>query len=629
MHGSLAHRLLALGLLMLPVGTTMAQQCPAALPVQGAPPPAPLPVFPVDNWWNADIRTAPVDSASAAFINFIGGTRKLHPDFGGEESPGSTATYGFPYAIVGGSQAKQTVAFDYDDESDGNGIPFYPIPSQAITQAHWVEGGAPGNVDQRDDGDRHLLVIDCTHNTLYELYNVYYDTTQQKWSAGSGAFFDMNTNNRRPEGWTSADAAGLAIFPGLVRYDEAANAAMPEINHAFRVTVRASNGHVYPASHDAGDTSGALPMGARLRLKTSVGGVDPATRTSDPVARKIFRAMQKYGLIVADNGSDMYISGTFDVRWNNDTLNPAFSTLGASDFEVIQLGWKPATTTTALSAVSATPNPVTAGQSSTGKVTLTVAAPTGGAQVALASASPAFTVPASVTVPQGSASATFNIGTTTSSTTASGTLSAKYGGITKTTVVTVNSTLPGLSIADASIREGNSGTQALIFTVRLSRASTTAVSYGIATANGTATAGSDYVARSLGGETIAAGQTSRTFAVTINGDTTREGDETFKVNLSAPTAAALLDSQATGIVLTDDVPPMSRPLPPILKPSTVAQGNVRVFANPLILRSNDACSPRLHSWRFDEVLHPCPALASLPWRVTLGRLREWFEQETP
>ncbi|MGH8077333.1 MAG: hypothetical protein ACREPE_08430, partial [Lysobacter sp.] len=322
----------------------MAQQCPTSVPVQGAPLPAPLPLFPADNWWNTDIRSAPVDPSSASFIAFInnGGTRRLHPDFGGEASPGSTSIYGFPYAIVDGSQAKQAVTFDYWDESDGvnpatgQGVPFYPIPVQSITQTHWIEGGAPGNVDQRSSSDRHLLMIDCTNRTLYELYNVHYSTAQQKWLAGSGAFFDMNRNDRRPEGWTSADAAGLAIFPGLVRYDEAANAAVPEINHALRVTVRASNGYVYPASHRAGSATGALPMGARLRLKASVNGADPALRTSDPVARKIFRAMQKYGLIVADNGSDMYISGTFDVRWNNGTLNPALSTLSARDFEVFE-----------------------------------------------------------------------------------------------------------------------------------------------------------------------------------------------------------------------------------------------------------------------------------------------------
>ena len=119
----------------------------------------------------------------------------------------------------------------------------------------------------------------------------------------------MNSNNRRPDGWTSADAAGLAIFPGLVRYDEAYDPTVTEIKHAFRVTVRASNGYVYPASHRAGSTTGALPMGSRLRLKASV---DITQRTSDPNIQKIFRAMQKYGLIVADNGSDMYITGTYD-----------------------------------------------------------------------------------------------------------------------------------------------------------------------------------------------------------------------------------------------------------------------------------------------------------------------------
>jgi hypothetical protein len=307
-------------------------QCPGTVPVEGAPPPGPLPLFPSDNWWNADISAAPIDPNSANYIAFInnGGTRKLHPDFGGEVSPGSVDIYGMPYAIVDGNEPKQAVTFQYWDESDGvdystgQGIAFYPIPAEAISEAHWIEGGAPGNVDQRSQQDRHLLIIDCTHNALYELYNVFYSTAQGQWLAGSGAFFDMNANNRRPDGWTSADAAGLAILPGLVRYDEAWNPAVTEIGHAFRVTVRATNGYVYPASHRAGSTTGALPMGARLRLKTSVNGQNPALRTTDPNVQKIFRAMQKRGLIVADNGSDMYITGTFDTRWDNDILNPAF-----------------------------------------------------------------------------------------------------------------------------------------------------------------------------------------------------------------------------------------------------------------------------------------------------------------
>lgn len=165
----------------------------------------------------------------------------------------------------------------------------------------------------------------------YELYDLRWNGSQ--WTAGSGAFFDLNVNTRRPETWTSADAAGLAILPGLVRYDEVFGAG--EIRHAFRVTVRATNGYVWPASHRAGSNVAALPMGARLRLKDTkdLSGFPPEIQ-------KIFRAMQRYGVIVADNGSDMYISGAFDPRWNNDVLNPAFRALTASDFDVLELGWR-------------------------------------------------------------------------------------------------------------------------------------------------------------------------------------------------------------------------------------------------------------------------------------------------
>ena len=447
-----------------------AQQCPATVPVEGATPPAPLPLFPSDNWWNADISAAPVDGGSASYIAFInnGGTRRLHPDFGGEASPGSVDVYGMPYAIVNGSQPKQAVTFDYWDESDGvdmatgQGIPFYPIPSQAATQQHWVEGGAAGNVDQRTQGDRHLFVIDCTNRYLYELYNVYFNSSQAKWYAGSGAFFDLNANNRRPDGWTSADAAGLAIFPGLVRYDEAWNGAIADIGHAFRVTVRATNGYVYPASHRAGSTAGAPPMGARLRLKTSVNGLDPALRTSDPNVRKIFRAMQKYGLIVADNGSDMYISGTFDTRWNNDVLNAAFSTLSASDFDVVQLGWKPTAAGVAVAAVSASPSSVVGGGGATGTVSLSASAPAGGASVLLSSASSAVTVPAAVTVAQGMTSATFGIATSAVTMPTSTTISASYGGLTKATTFTVTPAsapaLASVALTSTSIVGGTSTT---------------------------------------------------------------------------------------------------------------------------------------------------------------------------
>jgi hypothetical protein len=300
---------------------------------QGGAIPVPLPLFPPNNWWNVDVSNAPVDSNSASFISFIGTTRGLHPDFGGDAGGGNV--YGFPFIVVDAAQAKKSVDFVlYGNESDGDGVPFYPVPDEAITMNGWIEGGQPGTVDQRNQSDRHILIVDKANNHLYELYNVWHNGSN--WEAGSGAFFDMNTNNRRPEGWTSADAAGLAILPGLVRYDEVFGA--DEIRHALRVTVRATNGHVFPASHTAGSTAGALPMGARLRLKASknISGYAPEVQ-------KIFRAMKKYGLIVADNGSDMYVSGVYDRRWNNDVLNPAFRSLTASDFEVVQRGWSPPT----------------------------------------------------------------------------------------------------------------------------------------------------------------------------------------------------------------------------------------------------------------------------------------------
>jgi hypothetical protein len=317
------YRLLSLFLILL-------LALPAFPATQGGSIPVPLPLFPPNNWWNVDISNAPTVANSSVYYPFMGGsTRGLHPDFGGDAGGGDV--YGFPYIIVDGSQPKKVVDFvEYPSQSDGVGQAFYPIPDEAITQGGWIEGGQPGNVDQ--GGDRHMLIVDATNNDLYELYHTHWNGTN--WEAGSGAFFDMDTNNRRPETWTSADAAGLAILPGLVRYDEVFGP--DEIRHAFRVTVSSTNGHVFPASHTAGSTSGALPMGARMRLKA-----DKNISGFAPEIQKIFRAMKKYGLIVADNGSNMYVSGVYDTRWNNDILNPAFAALKAGDFEIIQLGWHP------------------------------------------------------------------------------------------------------------------------------------------------------------------------------------------------------------------------------------------------------------------------------------------------
>jgi hypothetical protein len=293
-------------------------------------------VFPATNWWNVDVSAAPVDARSVQFIDWISGrsatnttaVRRLHPDFG-------PPPYGIPYVVVAGDQPRVPVTFQYASESDTGfgGLPGYPVPDEARTQANYIEGGTPGG---GSSGDRHLLVIDRDRWVLYETFATMWNAGANRWEGGSGAIFDLSTNGRRPEGWTSADAAGLAIFPGLIRYDEMI--APAEITHAFRVTTRGTNGYVWPASHRAGSATGAPPLGTRLRLKASK---DISTFT--PEVQRLFRAMKRYGLIVADNGSDMYISGTMDARWNNDVLNPAFRALTADDFEVLQLGWGQAT----------------------------------------------------------------------------------------------------------------------------------------------------------------------------------------------------------------------------------------------------------------------------------------------
>ena len=309
--------------------------------VQGGPLPGPLPLFPPDNWWNADVSTAPVDANSAAFITWIGAAKGMHPDFGGDA--GAPAIYGMPTIVVPGTQPLEPMAFDYASESDAGapGRPAgYPIPVEAKTQSHWIEGGYPGNCDSSTppcSGDKHMLIVDKDNRFLFETWNTRClpaNSPVCTWRAGSGAVFSLDSNARRTEGFTSADAAGLAILPGLVRYDDVAGAG--PIRHAFRVTLRGSNGYVYPASHVAGSNASAPPLGARLRLKAAK---DISTFPAD--AQKMFQAMKTYGLIVADNGSDLYVQGTYDTRWNNGVLNPAFSAIHASDFEILQLGWRP------------------------------------------------------------------------------------------------------------------------------------------------------------------------------------------------------------------------------------------------------------------------------------------------
>ena len=285
-------------------------------------------VFPRDNWWNLDISGAPVDPQSEAFIGSLGGHAKtMHPDFG-------PPPYGLPYVTVGSTQPRVVISsFKYASESDAGfpGDPAgYPIPEDARTRPNYIEGGVPGG---GTDGDRHLIIIDRDRWLLYELFAARWNAATGQWEAGSGAIFDLSSNARRPEGWTSADAAGLAIFPGLIRYDEVFGPG--EITHAFRFTASAVNGHVWPASHTTWVAQGYLPLGARLRMKASV-DVAPFP----PPVRKIFEAMKTHGLILADLGAGLFVQGTMDSRWYNDVLNPAFRSIRATDFEVVQLGWR-------------------------------------------------------------------------------------------------------------------------------------------------------------------------------------------------------------------------------------------------------------------------------------------------
>jgi hypothetical protein len=278
------------------------------------------PLFPASNAWNTQVAGAEVDPASAALIASIGAGTNLHPDFGADIGGG--VAFGIPYVVVAGTQKKVPVSFDYAGESDPGP---YPIPADAP-----IEGGPNAG------GDRHVLVVDRDNHKLYELFDAH-PLAGGAWQAGSGAVFDLTSNALRPAGWTSADAAGLPILPGLVRYDEV---AAGRIDHALRFTVSKSrHGYVAPATHFASSaTSTSLPpMGMRVRLKASfdISGYPPQ-------ARVILQALKTYGMIVADNGSNWFISGTPDKRWNDDAVNTLKKVPGGA-FEVVRMG--PVTTT--------------------------------------------------------------------------------------------------------------------------------------------------------------------------------------------------------------------------------------------------------------------------------------------
>jgi hypothetical protein len=271
-------------------------------------------LLPEDSPWHADISGAPVDPNSDAILARIGLEKPLHADFGAEWEG---VPIGIPYVVVDKTQKKVPVEFDTADESDAGP---YPIPPDAP-----IEGGPKG------DGDRHVLVLDRDSLTLFELYAAYPDGNGG-WKAGSGAKWDLEQNQVRPAGWTSADAAGLPILPGLVRYDEAME--KQAIEHALRFTLsKTRRAYVPPASHWASEETDEdlPPMGMRLRLKADydISGFSPETQA-------ILKALKTYGMILADNGSDNFISGTHDERWNADALGE-LRRVKTKDFEVVEM----------------------------------------------------------------------------------------------------------------------------------------------------------------------------------------------------------------------------------------------------------------------------------------------------
>jgi hypothetical protein len=285
----------------------------ASLAVAQGPVEGNCPVFPADNIWNARVDQLPVNSSSSAWVSTIGASSPLHPDFGSGTYNGEPI--GIPYVTVPGSQTKYPATFTYQSESDPGP---YAIPLTAP-----IEGGSSST------GDRHVIAVDTDNCILYEIYDAFPQTAS--WQGGSGVIFNLTSDALRPAGWTSADAAGLPIFPGLVRYEEIVSGA---IRHAIRFTVpQTQDTYVWPGRHEASSLTGAQypPMGARFRLKSSF-DISKFSATN----QIILTALQRYGMLLADNGSSWFISGAPDSRWDNDDLH-ALTTISGSNFEAVDV----------------------------------------------------------------------------------------------------------------------------------------------------------------------------------------------------------------------------------------------------------------------------------------------------
>ena len=355
---------------VLACAATFPVTAPVHVDAAGPPTVGPCPTLPADNVWNTDVSALPVNSHSAAWIASSGGTGQLlHPDWG---PSGGSVPYGIPWQLVDASHQKVPVSFQYAAESDPGPYPLGPDTP--------IEGGAGSG------GDRHALVVDTGTCTLYETWDTQYSASGS--TAGSGAVFPLTSNALRPAGWTSADAAGLPILPGLVRYTEVQSGAL---RHAIRFTVqRTDKSYLWPARHQAGSAFDASlpPMGARFRMKS---GVD-ISHFSAP-AQVILTAMKHYGLILADNGSNWYFQGDTDPGWSNGVLSE-LKTIPAGDFEAVDESslMVDANSGQARQGVTATPTPIVLKPASP-RVTPPAAATPATAPAPLASPTEAATLP--------------------------------------------------------------------------------------------------------------------------------------------------------------------------------------------------------------------------------------------
>lgn len=556
-------------------------------------------LFPSDNPWNQYIANAPADLNSNTLVNSIGANSHVHPDFGAGMWQG--ANIGIPFNVVSGNQPKITVVIDaYEDQSD-----VVPIPIPAGVVLEGDPAAAPG--------DRHMLVYDKDNNILYETFNTKRpsETADGMWHADSEAVWDLNVNSFRPPTWTSADAAGLPILPGLVRPDEVYDQG--KIEHAIRFTVPSSrNAFIYPASHQAGSNNSSLPrMGERFRLKASfdISGFSPANRV-------ILQAMKDYGLIVADNGSGWYISGEPSPRWNDDELNE-LKTLIGSNFEAVDL-------TPIVSGLDTTSGPGTGGTT----VTITGLNFSGGAGLTQVF----FGTTASTSVTVNSDGSITAVSPAHAAGTVDVTVQSPYGtsalvAADRFTYTSGSGGQPGafrFSTATYSVNE-NGGTATI--TVTRTGGSTGAVSVQYATSNGTATAGVDYTSAASTLQ-FAEGQTSRTFTVTIREDTLVEGNETVNLTLSNPGGGATLGSPATAtltIIDNDTNPPPPPPVPPPI-PNPLPASPVQVSVERGKVRRN----PRTNRYRQTVTLRNVGAAALRgPVSLVLDGLRAGVRLRNP